>query len=79
MPLSKKGRKIKAAMAKTYGPEKGEQVFYASVNKGTVKGAKKAGYNPGERYASMRKMHKKMMKGRRPMSETMHKKMMKGY
>jgi hypothetical protein len=79
MPLSKKGSKIKAAMAKTYGPEKGEQVFYASVNKGTIKGAKKPGYNPGERHARMKKMHKKMMGGRRPMSAMMHKKMMKEY
>ena len=43
MPLSKKGRKIKRAMAKTYGKKKGEQVFYASVNAGKVKGAKKRG------------------------------------
>ncbi len=43
MPLTKKGTKIKKAMAKTYGPKKGKQVFYASVNKGTVKGAKKKG------------------------------------
>jgi hypothetical protein len=75
MPLSKKGSKIKAAMAKTYGAEKGEQVFYASVNKGTIKGAKKPGHNPGERHARMKKRHKKMMKGRRPMHETM----MQGY
>ena len=38
MPLNKKGRKIKAAMKKEYGPEKGERVFYASENKGTIKG-----------------------------------------
>lgn len=42
MPLTKKGRKIKRAMAKTYGKKKGAQVFYASVNAGKVKGAKKA-------------------------------------
>src|SRR5574341_760058 len=35
MPLNKKGRKIKAAMKKQYGAKKGEQVFYASENKGT--------------------------------------------
>jgi hypothetical protein len=39
MPLTEKGKKIKAAMSKTYGPEKGESVFYASINKGKVKGA----------------------------------------
>jgi hypothetical protein len=41
MPLTKKGRKIKKAMVKQYGKEKGEQVFYASQNKGTIKGTHK--------------------------------------
>ena len=38
MPLSKKGGKIKKAMIKQYGKKKGERVFYASANKGTIKG-----------------------------------------
>jgi len=38
MPLTRKGRKIKARMMKHYGAEKGEDVFYASANKGTIKG-----------------------------------------
>lgn len=37
-PLTKKGSKIKRAMKKQYGKKKGEQVFYASANKGTIKG-----------------------------------------
>jgi len=41
MPLSKKGRKIKRAMMKEYGSEKGTQVFYASQNKGTITGTHK--------------------------------------
>ena len=41
MPLTKKGKRIKKAMQKTYGKEKGEQVFYASQNKGTIKGTHK--------------------------------------
>lgn len=41
MPLTKKGQKIKSAMKKEYGAKKGERVFYASINKGTVKGAEK--------------------------------------
>lgn len=41
MPLTKKGTKIKKAMVKTYGKEKGKQVFYASANKGVIKGVKK--------------------------------------
>ena len=41
MPLNKKGEKIRSAMEKEYGPEKGKQVFYASENKGTIKGVTK--------------------------------------
>jgi hypothetical protein len=40
MPLTKKGARIKDSMLKTYGKKKGKRVFYASVNSGTVKGAK---------------------------------------
>lgn len=47
MPLNAKGRKIKAHMVKEYGQKRGEQVFYASERKGTIKGvtsgAKKKG------------------------------------
>jgi hypothetical protein len=38
MPLTEKGQKIKSAMKKQYGEEKGERVFYASKSKGTIKG-----------------------------------------
>jgi len=38
--LTKKWKKILKAMKKEYW-EKGENVFYASINKGTIKGAKK--------------------------------------
>ena len=38
MPLTKKGRKIKRAMTKTYGSKKAKEVFYASANKGKIKG-----------------------------------------
>ena len=38
MPLTEKGEKIKSAMTEEYGPEKGEEVFYASKNKGTISG-----------------------------------------
>jgi len=41
MPLTKKGKKILASMKKQYGSEKGEEVFYASINKGKIKGAHK--------------------------------------
>jgi hypothetical protein len=42
MPLTKKGKKIKRKMKKTYGKEKAERVFYASKNKGKIKGVDKA-------------------------------------
>jgi hypothetical protein len=38
MPLTSKGTKIKSAMEENYGKEKGEEVFYASKNKGTITG-----------------------------------------
>jgi hypothetical protein len=41
MPLTKKGEKVKAAIKKQYGAKKGEQVFYATENKGKVKGLTK--------------------------------------
>jgi hypothetical protein len=41
MPLTKKGSKIMGAMKKEYGEKKGEQVFYASQNKGTITGTHK--------------------------------------
>lgn len=37
-PLTPKGKKILASMQQQYGKKKGEQVFYASANKGVVKG-----------------------------------------
>lgn len=43
MPLTAKGKKVKAAMQKQHGKEKGERVFYASENKGTLKGIAKKG------------------------------------
>jgi len=41
MPLTKKGQKIKGNMEKEYGKKKGSEVFYASQNKGTIKGTHK--------------------------------------
>lgn len=43
MPLTNKGKKIKAAMAKQYGKERGERIFYATENKGAIKGVAKRG------------------------------------
>jgi len=41
MPLTKKGKEILSSMRSEYGSEKGERVFYASRNKGTIKGVEK--------------------------------------
>lgn len=38
MPLTKKGKKIMGAMQDEYGEKKGKEVFYASANKGKIKG-----------------------------------------
>lgn len=39
MPITKKGKKILKVIKKQYGAKKGKQVFYASINKGVIKGA----------------------------------------
>ncbi len=41
MPLSHKGLKMLASMRKHYGEKKGEQLFYATENKGKVTGLKR--------------------------------------
>ncbi len=46
MPLSKKGKKIMRAMKEDYGAKKGEEVFYASKNKGTIKGVENSSATP---------------------------------
>lgn len=41
MPMTSKGKKIMQAMKEEYGKKKGESVFFASANKGTIKGVHK--------------------------------------
>jgi len=41
MPLTEKGKKIRSAMIRQYGQEKGLRIFHASRNKGTIKGVDK--------------------------------------
>jgi len=43
MPLTDKGRKIMQNMRSEYGPGKAERVFYASRNKGTIRGVDRKG------------------------------------
>lgn len=42
MPLNKKGKKVMKSMKKEYGAKKGKKIFYASANKGTIKGVERA-------------------------------------
>ena len=42
MPLTGKGEKILASMKQSYGPEKGEEVFYASKNAKKITGVDKS-------------------------------------
>lgn len=41
MPLTKKGKTILSSMRNQYGSEKGEEIFYKSINAGKIKGAEK--------------------------------------
>ena len=41
MPLTEKGKKIKKSMQKQYCKKRGEKVFYATKNKGKIKGVDK--------------------------------------
>lgn len=41
MPLTSKGSKIMRNMKREYGSKKGERVFYASRNKGRIRGVDK--------------------------------------
>ena len=52
MPLTESGQKVKASMRRQYGGEKGERVFYASMNKGTP-GSRK--WHKGGRSKSLRR------------------------
>ena len=38
MPLTKKGKKVLRKMKQEYGTKKGTSVFYASKNKGRLRG-----------------------------------------
>lgn len=41
MPLTRKGVKIKEKLQEFYGKKQGDAVFYASENKGNIKGVTK--------------------------------------
>ena len=55
MPLTSKGEKIEGAMKEEYGAKKGEQVFYASRNKGTISGVDADPHNIGGYMDSVRR------------------------
>ena len=56
MPLNAKGEKIKRAMEKECGAEKGKRVFYASENKGTIHGVTKKGKAAEKKHEMAHKM-----------------------
>jgi hypothetical protein len=55
MPLTPKGEKILENMEQEYGEKKGEQVFYASANKGTITGVHGASRHLNEHQFGKRK------------------------
>lgn len=57
MPLTSKGRKILAAMKEKYGEKRGEEVFYASKNAGTIEGVD-VGWTSASRAAAAEKKSK---------------------
>lgn len=57
MPLTQKGKEIMRAMKKEYGKEKGEGVFYASRNKGTISGVKKSDSKSKALQKKLKKQH----------------------
>jgi hypothetical protein len=61
MPLTSKGEHVMSAMKKEYGGEKGEEVFYASKNKGTISGVDGAVKEPNDKdFAEHQRMVQKM-------------------
>jgi len=49
MPLTEKGRKILANMQEQYGKKRGKQIFWKSVNAGTITGVEEDGGRSRER------------------------------
>jgi len=63
MPITTSGAKVKRSMSKQYGEKKGEQVFYASINKGTPGSSKWHGKRSGTKKTSL--AHRTLMQGHR--------------
>lgn len=64
MPLTEKGRKIMRNMKEEYGEEKGEEVFYASKNKGTITGVDKSRDHSGRKNIGEHRSHKGKGRGK---------------
>ena len=47
MPITKSGKRVLSEFKEEYGKEKGERVFYASINKGKPGGEKWRGKDKG--------------------------------
>jgi hypothetical protein len=59
MPRTKKGSKVLRAMQARYGKKKGASIFYASENKGTIKGVHKKGYRSSRQRAAKRRKNRR--------------------
>ena len=53
MPVTKSGKKVIASMKKEYGEKKGEEVFYALINKGKPGSEKWHGKKKGKKNYSL--------------------------
>jgi len=70
MPLTEKGRKIMNNMQRTYGGNKGEQVFYATANAGKIKGVEETQeLKKGGRVRKASKSSKSKAKGKSRVNE----------
>jgi hypothetical protein len=67
MPLTSKGDKIMAAMKSKYGDKRGESVFYASKNAGTISGVESLAGKRNTREQCMKRFAESLKKraGRR--------------
>jgi hypothetical protein len=59
IPLTAKGKKILVEMQAGYGKKKGDDVFYASANKGKITGVYSRAYLAEKRLAKRKRLAKK--------------------
>ena len=65
MPLTSKGKKILGSMQKKYGKDKGEEVFYASINKRKISGVEEIDNKLGRNKPDKKRSNVKKGKGKK--------------